>query len=185
MNEHAISPVLSLAIVAVLLAAPVHAEPVDASATVAVHNEWRSEVGVGEIHWSSELESKAEQWANSLKEGNECRLKHGSTGENLYGAGPLMTADSKDEQGNWIWRNSLQTVTPKDVVDSWGSEKQWYDHESNACSAPAGKSCGHYTQVVWRDSTEVGCAMAVCEDFSQVWVCNYSPPGNVTGKRPF
>jgi pathogenesis-related protein 1 len=39
--------------------------------------------------------------------------------------------------------------------------------------------------VVWKNTTEVGCAMAVCPDFIQVWVCSYNPPGNVSGQKPF
>lgn len=185
MQKPAMLAVLSLAISTMLVAVPVCADEVDAEAAVAAHNEWRARDGVAEVRWSPALQSKAQQWANNLRDNHDCGLEHGSSGENLFGAGPLKTANSQDEQGNWIWQNSLKEVTAKDVVDAWGDEKQWYDPENNACNAPPGKSCGHYTQVVWRASTEVGCAKAVCDDFSQVWVCNYSPAGNVTGERPF
>jgi hypothetical protein len=177
--------VLSFAISTMLVAGPARADEVNAEAAVAAHNEWRARDGVADIRWSPALQRKAQQWANNLRDTRDCGLEHGSTGENLFTAGPLQTANRRDEQGNWIWQNSLQEVTVKDVVDAWGDEKQWYDPENNACNAPPGQSCGHYTQVVWRASTEVGCARAVCDDFSQVWVCNYSPAGNVTGERPF
>ncbi|MCI5145928.1 MAG: SCP-like extracellular, partial [Candidatus Electrothrix sp. AR3] len=39
--------------------------------------------------------------------------------------------------------------------------------------------------VVWKETTEVGCAMSVCNDKSQIWVCSYHPAGNVVGKRPY
>jgi pathogenesis-related protein 1 len=68
-------------------------------------------------------------------------------------------------------------------VDAWGSEKKDYNRASNTCAR--GKMCGHYTQVVWRTTTDIGCARAVCSDQSQVWVCNYAPPGNWRGQRPF
>jgi pathogenesis-related protein 1 len=45
--------------------------------------------------------------------------------------------------------------------------------------------CGHYTQVVWKNSMEVGGGMAICDNKSQVWVCNYNPPGNVEGEKPY
>lgn len=173
-------------VVAFSLSIPsVHADAVDASSILAAHNQWRSEVGVPEIRWSETLQQRAEKWAAELKTGNACRMKHSGSGENLYWAGPLKTANAKDADGNWIWQNSLQSVSEADAVGSWGSEKQWYDYATNTCNAPAGKSCGHYTQVVWRDSQEVGCAKATCEDFSQVWVCNYQPAGNVTGEKPY
>ena len=71
------------------------------------------------------------------------------------------------------------------------SEAADYSSATNKC-AP-GKVCGHYTQVVWRNTTHVGCATAICTKNSpfgaqfptwQLWVCNYTPPGNFVGK-PF
>jgi len=47
--------------------------------------------------------------------------------------------------------------------------------------------CGHYTQVVWSGTTHVGCAAAIdasCE-WAQVWVCQYSPPGNYMGQTAY
>ena len=67
-----------------------------------------------------------------------------------------------------------------------GVGEQYYDHDSNTCSAPEGESCGHYTQVVWRASTSIGCARVVCNNNRGVFItCNYNPPGNFNGERPF
>lgn len=74
---------------------------------------------------------------------------------------------------------------------NWASEAANYDHGTNAC-AP-GKVCGHYTQIVWRNTTQVGCATRECDKNSpfqgftrwQFWVCNYAPPGNYSGQRPY
>lgn len=167
-----------------LMTTVLHAEGIDANAIVAAHNVWRSEVGVADIQWSEQLQQKAQAWAEQLKAEN-CTMKHNGPGENLYWASPQQSATSKDAQGNWIWQNSLQAISEADVVISWGSEKQWYDYASNSCNAPAGKSCGHYTQVVWKNSTHVGCAKAICGDFAQLWVCNYAPAGNVIGQQPY
>lgn len=161
------------------------ADPVDPVAIVAAHNLWRTEVGVAPVRWSDALRERAEKWAAHLRDHNSCKGKHSDSAENLYWAGPRRTANAQDSDGNWIWENSLQAVSEADVVRKWGSEKQWYDHATNTCSAPAGESCGHYTQVVWRNSLEVGCAKAICDDFSQVWVCNYAPAGNVQGEKPY
>jgi len=159
----------------------------DPAAMVSAHNKWRAEVGVPNIEWSAALAQTAQAWANDLKS-RGCGLEHSpkpprTSGENCYWAGAEMKATGKDDQGEWIWVNSVQNISEADVVDSWGSEKQWYDYASNSCDS--GKDCGHYTQVVWNTSTEVGCGMAVCEDSSQVWVCNYNPPGNYTGQKPY
>ncbi len=59
---------------------------------------------------------------------------------------------------------------------------------SNSCAA--GKQCGHYTQLVWRDTERVGCGVANCNNVDgfgagNLWVCNYDPPGNYVGERPY
>ncbi|KAE9446141.1 hypothetical protein C3L33_21961, partial [Rhododendron williamsianum] len=49
----------------------------------------------------------------------------------------------------------------------------------------AGKVCGHYTQVVWRNSVRLGCARVRCNDGLWFITCNYDPPGNYVGQRPY
>ena len=82
-------------------------------------------------------------------------------------------------------------LTPTQVVGNWEGESQFYDYAANSCQAS--KQCGHYTQVVWRNSIKVGCATQDCEQGSpiagfsrwRIWVCDYSPPGNVVGQKPY
>lgn len=148
-------------------------------ALVAAHDHWRAEVGVPAVRWSAALGTAAQEWADRLG-GEGCAMRHaprtqlGDTGENLFWAGPIRWSDGRTE---------VQPVSPEQVVDSWGSEKRDYDAVTNRC-AP-GQICSHYTQVVWRDSREIGCAMAQCADQGQVWVCRYRPAGNVVGRRPY
>jgi hypothetical protein len=81
--------------------------------------------------------------------------------------------------------------TPAQVVEAWVSEDANYDYATNTCAS--NQVCGHYTQVVWRDSTELGCGMANCTANNpfggsgpwQLWVCNYNPPGNYVGMKPY
>jgi pathogenesis-related protein 1 len=85
------------------------------------------------------------------------------------------------------------TYTPADVVNAWVSEDAYYDYATNTCES--GKVCGHYTQVVWRDSIQLGCGMTNCTKNNPftadgsgnwvLWVCNYSPPGNYVGEKPY
>jgi uncharacterized protein YkwD len=117
------------------------------------------------LAWSSHIAGVAQAWAN------RCVFEHsgGDFGENLY----ATTGD-----GN-----------AAEVVDSWVSEKESYDYANNSCS----DVCGHYTQVVWADSQRVGCAVADCTNGGpfggsgswELWVCNYDPPGNFIGERPY
>lgn len=156
-----------------------HAGVVDGEAIVATHNKWRAEVGVGKLSYSPELAVSAQAWADHLKQTNQCKMKHskpeGRYGENLYWASALLWSDGRRE---------LQQVSSDKPVDSWGSEIHDYNYKNNSCEP--GKMCGHYTQMVWRESTKVGCAIAVCEDSrEQVWVCQYQPAGNMVGSKPY
>ncbi|MDD4964346.1 MAG: CAP domain-containing protein [Gallionella sp.] len=139
---------------------------------VSAHNNWRNQVGVAGLSYSPALAVSAQMWAIHLKNTNQCNMRHssGKYGENLYWAS--------------AWSNGvIQNVTPKQVVDSWAGEKVNFNEANNTCAE--GKVCGHYTQVVWKKTTSVGCAVAVCDSNHQVWVCQYEPAGNWVGQRPF
>jgi pathogenesis-related protein 1 len=167
-------------ILAMLAFSPVYAAEIDAASIVAEHNRWRSSVGVNEpLSYSPALAESAQAWADNLKLTNHCQMRHskpdGRYGENLYWASALSWSDG---------RKDLQKVNARKVVDSWGSEQSDYDYARNSCTP--GKMCGHYTQMVWRTTRTVGCAVAVCEDSKeQVWVCQYQPAGNWIGRKPY
>lgn len=163
-----------------LLAFSVHAEEVNSSAFITAHNKWRAKVGITKkLSYSPALAATAQAWADNLKQTNDCQMRHstsdGRYGENLYWASALTWSDGRKE---------LLKVDSKQVVDRWASEKADYDYASNHCAT--GKACGHYTQIVWRTTTTVGCGMAVCENtHEQIWVCRYQPAGNRLGERPY
>ncbi|MEM7017527.1 MAG: ricin-type beta-trefoil lectin domain protein [Pseudomonadota bacterium] len=132
---------------------------------VAAHNAFRTEVGVAPLQWSASIAAYAQEWADHLKANENCALKHRGAGrlygENIAGGG---------------------VVSPQVAVRLWGGEKAFYDGTTHACQA--GQVCGHYTQIVWRSTTELGCGMASCGGIS-VLVCSYSPPGNYRGQNPY
>lgn len=141
------------------------------------HNRWRNQVNVPRLKWSRAVARIAQNYANNLKVTHACNLVHstaGNLGENLFWASPLNYSDGS---------SAVQIITPTQVVDNWASEKTDYNYAGNTCAA--GKVCGHYTQIVWRNTVEIGCGRAVCADNSQVWVCNYNPAGNIIGQRPY
>lgn len=155
------------------------ADEIDRNAILATHNKWRAEVGVEALSYSTALEASAQTWAEHLKQVNGCKMQHsvpsGQYGENLYWVSALIWSDGRRE---------LQKVSSAKPVDSWGSEKRYYTYSNNGCQP--GKMCGHYTQMVWRSSTLVGCSKAVCDDTQeQVWVCRYQPAGNWVGRKPY
>ena len=171
---------LTIFLAALLASQTTYASDFDPAAVLTEHNKWRAYVGVTEeLRYSAALANRAQAWVDHLKKTNHCQMRHskadGSHGENLYWASAIQWSDGRKE---------LQRVTPKQVVDSWGHEMADYDYQTNTC-AP-GKVCGHYTQMVWRTTTTVGCAMALCEDTKQqVWVCQYQPAGNWVGEKPY
>jgi pathogenesis-related protein 1 len=158
------------------------AEPATMTGMLDTHNQVRAAVGVMPLTWSSQMSSYAQEWANYLANNNGCKMQHRSAagtntlgvGENLYWASPVTWTDGRTE---------VQAITPTQVANDWASEKPDYDYASNTCAS--GKICGHYTQMVWRTTTEVGCGMTICPDKGQIWVCNYNPPGNWVGQKPY
>ncbi len=148
------------------------------SETLATHNRVRAKHGLSPLKWSDKLAAYSQQWADHLGQGSRCTMRHrGGTppyGENLYWSSAVVWSDGVRE---------LNRVTIRDVVKAWADEEAWYNYQRNTCLP--GKRCGHYTQIVWKNTTEVGCAVKVCADKSQTWVCSYNPPGNFTGQRPY
>lgn len=120
------------------------------------------------LTWSSEIAKVAQAYAEKLA-GTCGSLVHSTDGK--YGEN-LAAFSYKTE--------------PKASVDAWESELACYTYAkigSPDCSA-ACTSCGHYTQLVWRNTKRVGCGVASCVKRTY-WVCNYEPPGNYRGQYPY
>ncbi|KAI4296511.1 hypothetical protein L6164_036461 [Bauhinia variegata] len=131
---------------------------------VNAHNAARSQVDVPDITWDNEVAAFAQNYANQRV--GDCQLVHsgggGQYGENLAGS----TGD----------------LSGAAAVALWVNERANYDYNSNSC---VGGECLHYTQVVWRDSVRLGCAKVRCNNGGTFIGCNYAPPGNVIGQRPY
>ncbi len=143
---------------------------------LSVHNMIRARLGLPALRWSEQLAYIAHARAVNLAENNNCRMRHtrSKLGENLFWASAVRWSDGRTE---------VQKITPAHVARAWAAEAASYDYSSNSCRH--GAMCGHYTQMIWRDSTELGCGMAICPDKGQIWVCVYYPPGNYVGQRPY
>ncbi len=144
---------------------------------LASHNRIRAKHRLAPLTWSNKLANYSQQWANQMARGQKCQMYHRSKtkfGENLFRSTAIVWSDGKRE---------IAPVTSKQVIKAWTDEERWYDYSRNRCQP--GQQCGHYTQVVWKSTKEVGCALKVCADKSQTWVCSYSPPGNYIGQRPY
>ena len=83
---------------------------------------------------------------------------------------------------NLFWGSGKQWEIA-DAVGRWVAENSAYDYEKNACLH--NKACGHYTQMVWKETKRVGCAKTACDSGDMFIVCQYDPPGNYIGERPY
>ncbi|KAJ4716073.1 Pathogenesis-related protein 1 [Melia azedarach] len=128
------------------------------------HNAARHQVGVGPVTWDERLAAYARNYANQHI--GDCDLIHSPNcpyGENL------------------AW--SSGDLSGTNAVNGWVDEMADYNYNFNTCSP--GKACGHYTQVVWRNSVRVGCAKVRCKTGGTFIGCNYDPPGNYNGQKPY
>ena len=63
-------------------------------------------------------------------------------------------------------------------VEAWGDERSGYDYNNPGFS----ETTGHFTQLVWKNTTTVGCGRRLCGNSSWFLVCEYWPRGNVIGE---
>lgn len=130
------------------------------------HNFYRKKLGINKVKWNQDLAEYAAKWAKRLA--LRCELKHRSSGE--YGENIYYFSGKADEY---------------QVVDYWAEEEVYFNHKNPVYDKRKGKLYGHYSQLIWAKSTEIGAAAYQCKNGGQIWVCNYNPPGNWIGKRVY
>ena len=146
------------------------------------HNDVRASVqpkpdlALRPLNWSEKLAADAAAWAAKCIQAHDPAIEGLNQGE------------------NWRSWSAANALTAREVVENgWASdERENYDYASNTCDGGHPLGCGHYTQVVWRDTEEVGCAVQVCPEGleywpggREIWFCRYFPPGNWAGEKPY
>ena len=146
------------------------------SAAVSQHNTYRTTHKSPNITISDSLNSSAQAWAEQIaSSGNfDHSTNRTNVGENIYAS--YTTATSIDS-----------TTLANGAVSDWYSEIKDYNYASPGYS----DKTGHFTQVVWKGSTQVGCGAAqgtATVDGTQYnafyVVCQYAAAGNEQGKFP-
>jgi len=126
---------------------------------VDAHNAVRAKHCAPPLTWSPKLAAVAQKWADTLK-AKGCAFGHsgGQYGENL-------------------------AAGTEGVLDPEATVKMWYDEIAKYRFPNGGFSMetGHFTQVVWRGTSQVGCGHSQCKG-NDIWVCNYDPAGNWDGQ---
>lgn len=140
---------------------------------LAAHNRERLAAGIPALRWNNMLAVDAAAWARHLvKVGH---LVH-------YQEEP----DDWDPQGENLWAGTKGYYGPEDMVGLWAAEKKHYKPGIFPANTRTGdlEDVGHYTQLMWRSTREVGCAVARGRE-DDFLVCRYAEGGNVIGERPF
>lgn len=122
-------------------------------------------MGVASLQWSSSLQSSAQKWAQHLAAIH--KLQHSGPGEN-------------------IWSGTKGHFSDTQKVGLWTAEKKYFlPHQQfpNVSSTGRWQDVGHYTQVIWYNTKTVGCGQA-SDASADYLVCQYQPPGNVSGQYP-
>lgn len=121
------------------------------------HNQYRAKHHAPNLKWNDTLATYAQNWSN------RCQFQHsrGNYGENLG-------------YGHDTW---------KSLIDDWYNEVKDYNYRLPGFSPKT----GHFTQVVWKSTTNIGCGVQVCDNLfkgAKFYTCSYSPHGNVLGTNP-
>lgn len=165
-----------LALTAALAAsAPLLGASIDRTSSVeerllASHNRERDAIGVPPLEWDENLAADAANWAQALAETET--FEHSR-------ADPT----DPDVQGENLWAGTRGAWAPEEMVGLWIDEKHDYRAGIFPAVSRSGdlERVGHYTQVIWRDTRKVGCAIAESAK-EDVLVCRYSTGGNVIGE---
>jgi uncharacterized protein YkwD len=145
-----------------------------------IHNSERRALGLEDIFYSDTLEKRAQEYADKLASSG--KFEHDPTNQ---------TKDLKTSIGENLYASTNPNVTFKRAALVWANEKRYYHYgkvgDSGTCDNT--KKCGHYTQMIWKNSTKVGCAKARYKQGSYsggyVIVCKYYPVGNIVGSYPY
>ena len=142
----------------------------DAQAVLDHHNKVRADVSVPPLTWSAALAAYAQQWADSLAYTNDCKMKHRDNRAVGYGE-------------NIFWGSSAQLYTPLDASIAWYGEEKQYKYR--AIEQSTWFNSGHYTQMIWKNTQQIGVGISACPDGGIIIVANYYPAGNRMGQYPY
>jgi len=135
-------------------AADAAVSPAEKKEMLDLHNMYRCMAGVPALQWDDTLQKQAQSWAESGNTGHSTSLGAFKTyGENM--------------------QYNCPTATPKSATDWWYDEIKKYSESSPGQSS-------HYTQMVWKGSTKIGCGKGKVTSgcTGDMWVCQFTKMGN-------
>ncbi|KAG0199171.1 hypothetical protein BGX28_007518 [Mortierella sp. GBA30] len=135
-------------------------------AILLIHNQYRAKHHAPALVWNDTAADFGNEWIS------KCNFEHSGGGPNKFGE-------------NLAWGTGAFDY--KDAVDFWYSEVKNYNYSQPGFSA----NTGHFTQVVWKSTTSVGCAKYACPrpnaptTIVNMIICDYDPAGNITNEGYF
>lgn len=138
---------------------------------LAAHNRERSTLGIAPLAWDATLAADAREFGAEL------------AATNSFGH---SEEDPDNPVGENLFAGTTGYYAPEAMVGAWVEEKKNYKSGIFPSNSRTGslEDVGHYTQLMWRDTNAVGCAVVAGEDM-EFLVCRYTQVGNVEGERPF
>ncbi|XP_051981285.1 uncharacterized protein LOC127642891 isoform X1 [Xyrauchen texanus] len=128
------------------------------------HNAYRKKHGASPLGINKSLCRSAQEWADHLLSIKTLKHSNGEHGENVY----------------YAWSSATKKLTGQEAVESWYSEIKDYNFSRPGFSSKT----GHFTQVVWKDTKEVGVGLATDGKTTFV-VGQYLPAGNISNDGYF
>jgi uncharacterized protein YkwD len=144
-----------------------HRLPMNEQDWLAAHNAARADVGLPPLQWSRTLARDAGEWAITLAD------------RRVFQHAPH---DVRKGQGENLWRGTRDRYSPWQMISYFVAEKRDFRPGTfpNVSRTGRWSDVGHYTQIIWPETQEVGCVTAFNRS-DEVLVCRYWPAGNVMG----
>ena len=135
---------------------------------LSLHNAARADVGAPPLQWDPALAVAAASYGPALSRLG--RLIH-------------SPREGRENQRENLWMGQQGRFGPEDMVGAWTAEKSQFFPGQFPNVSRTGKwsDVAHYTQMIWKTTTHVGCAIYRDGSWDYL-ICRYSPPGNRDGK---
>jgi hypothetical protein len=136
---------------------------------LAVHNRERAATGARPLAWDSRLAAAAAAYGPALERLG--KLAH-------------APANSRQGQGENLWMGTRDAYELEEMTEAWAAEKRLFrpGFFPAVSTSRHWSDVSHYTQMIWKGTTRVGCAVHKARKWDFL-ICRYSPPGNVVGQR--
>ena len=148
-----------------------------------VHNQERARLGVSDLIWNKNLEADAKKYADYLASKEQFKhskeLQELNQGENLYRYYSSTTINNR-KRPNLEPRDYCT-----DASESWLEEKKDYVYAEIGSRKNKNKVIGHYTQMIWDSTKEIGIAYSVSKSGKVYVVARYYPTGYWVGEHPY